>query len=422
VPPAHDLDDLSDPESVPAVRSRSIAILRSPWAPALVFSLLCLFVGFGLELALGQHSWYSPRDVWTSFRGGQYLIWGDYAAALHYVSAPGTAILLAPPAFVAYHLGLVGAFPFPLLHPPAWEVLCPYMAVIGATIVPAADSLARVLGTPERHRIALNWAIVCFAVPVIALWGHPEDVVALAIAMQGAKLAIEGKWHGAGWLFGFAVTIQPLVLLVLFPVMALGAPRRWPGIVVRSAVPTLTVMAIPVLTTGGDVLRFMQEPNYIVPNFPTPFVWLGPSAGHNLISAAPERALAVLVAVLIGYLAWRRQVTPVGAIWCAALAMGARVVLEPVLTPYYLWPMAALALVVIAATNRWWATAPLAAVSSLAYFHREPWLYWIPIVLLVAVVTVGTAPAALRRSARVATQPEPEPARRGSPGIATGHG
>jgi len=225
--------------------------------------------------------------------------------------------------------------------------------------------------------------------------------VALAITMQGAKLGITGKWRKAGWLFGCAIAIQPLVLLLVFPVMALAKPRRWLGIVIRSAVPTAAVMLVPIITTGGDVLRFMKEPNFIHPNFPTPLLWLGFSEGKNLVSAAPERALAVVIAMLIGYVAWRRQVTPLGAVWCGMLAMGVRVVLEPVLTPYYLWPMAGLALIVMAATNRWWVMAALSVVSSLAYFHREPWLYWIPIVLLVAVVAAGTVPAAMRRPEHV---------------------
>jgi len=399
--PAEDLPAQRS-EREPAGRSRWVAVLRSgPWLPALAFVAATLFVGFGLEAVLGRAVWYSPKDLWLSFRGAQYLVWGDYAQGLRYVSAPGTAVLLAPPAFVAYHLGRVAAFPFPLPKPPAWVVLAPYIAAVGSSIVFGVHSLGSALGIQRGRQSLLDWLTVPFAVPVVALWGHPEDVVALAVTMVGASAAIRGRWRHAGWLFGFACALQPLVLLFIFPLMALATPRRWLGILVRTAVPTALLMAVPVVSTGGDVVRFMQEPNWIHPNFPTPLLWLSPSAGHDLVSAAPERALAVLIAAVIGLLAWRRQVSPLGAIWCGALAMAVRVAVEPVLTPYYLWPMVALILVVIAAAPDWWALGPVVTVSVLSYFHREPWLYWAPIVLLSVVAVVATgralpAPAADR--------------------------
>lgn len=378
--------------------------LSGPWLPAFAFVGAALFVGFGLDAVLGRAGWYSPKDLWLSFRGAQYLVWGDYAQGLRFVSAPGTAVLLAPPAFVAYHLGRVAAFPFPLAKPPAWVVLGPYVAVAGSSIVFAVHSLGKALGIPTGCQVLLDWLTVLFAVPVVALWGHPEDVVALAITMIGGSAGIRGNWRHAGWLFGFACALQPLVLLFVFPLMALTTPRRWPGILVRAALPTVLVMAVPVVSTGGDVVRFMQEPNWIHPNFPTPLVWLSPSAGHDLVSAAPERATIVLIAAVIGLVAWRSQVSPLGAVWCAALAMAVRVAMEPVLTPYYLWPMAALLVVVIAAAPSWWGLAPVVAVSALSYFHREPWLYWVPIVLLSAAAVVATG-----RSVRRLAGDRPEP-------------
>ena len=42
------------------------------------------------------------------------------------------------------------------------------------------------------------------------IWGHPEDAVAVGFALYALVFALDGRWTGAGWLFGAALATQPL--------------------------------------------------------------------------------------------------------------------------------------------------------------------------------------------------------------------
>jgi hypothetical protein len=375
-----------------------------------------LAFSFGtIPVVLNGAGWVQPGDVWRSFEGGLWTVWGDFPQALHYVSAPGTAILMAPPALVTYHLHLVAAWPFPLRQPGAWLVLDPYMLVVGSTVVFAADHLARRLGIPAGRRTALAWMTALMAAPVTILWGHPEDVVAMALGLGGVAAAADGRWGRTGWLFGLGTVLQPLVLLLLLPVLALTAPRVWVRVLVRAAVPTAAVMAIPLISTGGDAARFMSEPIYVHPNFATPLGGHPPAPGPARGAAPPDRAAARGPAANRGRGAGRRGADPLQVTWYGGLAMALRFLLEPVLTPYYLWPAVTLLLVVIAYRSAWWALVPLVAASTYSYFHREEWLYWMPLVGMVGLALVITGRAVLVPGSDVAAAGTRAPAPSGTP-------
>lgn len=367
---------------------------QGPLLPAVTMVAVGLFVGFPLEYVFGHHAWAVPGDIWTSFEGGRYTAWGDFADGLRHVSAPGTAVLFAPPAWVATRANLVAAYPFPLPRPSAWLVIDPYVLVVSACIVPAVDRLAGRLAVHGRRRTVLLWLTALFSLPVTALWGHPEDVVAMALVALAMAGAVDHRWSRVGWLFSAALVMQPLSLLFLPAALALAGPRTWIRVLWRVPVLTALVMAVPLLTTGGDASRFVGEPDAIHPNFPTPVLWLSPLPGHDLVSALPARAFALAAAGAIGLWAWRRRVTPLQMVWCAAAAAAVRFLVEPATSPYYLWPAVALLLVVMAATATWWALLPAAGASTYAYFHREPWLYWLPLVAFIGAALVVTHRAA----------------------------
>ena len=376
---------------------------QGPLLPAVAMVAVGLFVGFPLGPLVGWHGWIVPGDVWLSFEGGRYFVWGDFAGGLHYVSAPGTAVLFAPPAWAATRAGLVAAFPFPLRHPSAWLAIDPYVLVASATVVPAVDHLAGRLALRGRRRVALLWLTALFALPVACLWGHPEDVVAMALVMVGTASAVDGRWSRVGWIFGIALVMQPLSLLFLPAVLALSGPRTWIRVLWRVPVLTALVMAVPLLATGGDARRFVGEPDAVHLNFPTPVLWISPASGHGLVSALPARAVVPAAAVAIGLWAWRRKATPLQVVWCGAAAGAFRFLVEPATSPYYLWPAVALLLVVMTARATWWALLPAAGASVYSYFHREPWLYWLPLVLLMA----GALAVTYRAAFRAALQPAP---------------
>jgi hypothetical protein len=363
------------------------ARLSGPWPAACAFVLVGLFVFFGFGPLFEHHAtWYSPDDTWTLYQGGLRTAWGDFGDGLRFVSAPGTALLMAPPAFVGYHLGLqyLWAFRFqsPFPEPEAWLVLGPWVLVLGATIIFAVDHLVRCLGANPARRTAAVWLTAGFAAPVVIVWGHPEDVVAMALAVSATSQALAGRWGAAGWLFGLGFLFQPLCLLIALPILSLTELRTWWKVLVRIAAPTVMVMAVGIAQSGGDLSRFAGEPNWIKENIASPLLAISPSAGPNLVSTALWRALALVAAALIGLWARHRRAEPLEAIWFAALALSIRFALEPVETAYYLWPAVALLVILIAVRSSWLALAPLSIASAYACWRVEEWAYWIVLLAL----------------------------------------
>jgi hypothetical protein len=99
--------------------------------------------------------------------------------------------------------------------------------------------------------------------------------------------------------------------------------------------------------------------------------------------------IAVLVAVLIGYLAYRRPPSTVGLLWLCALALSLRCFFESVMVVFYLGPPLALIVLTTATCASWrrlvgaWAIAMVATVYC---FHgASEWGYWAPMVAFLAI-------------------------------------
>jgi hypothetical protein len=384
-------DDEVDPPCVPWWWGAAL--------PAVGFVVIGLFYGFPLGILLHHHRWLTPPDLWRAFDAARYFVRGDLSKGLHYVSTPGlvstpaTAILVAPPAELAYRLHEAAGWPVPLGESTAWIVLGPYITAVGSSFIFAVDALARRLGLAADRRALLDWISVPFALVVAVAWGHPEDVVALGLGLYGFAMAIEGRWSKVGWLFSTAACLQPLSLLLLPPVLALTGPRQWGRVLLRVPLLTLLVMAVPLVVDGGDVIRFIREPIDVVVNHPMPLSWISPSDGVHLISPAPERAAALVVSAVIGWWAWRDRATPMEVVWYGGLAMACRFFLEPVVTPYYLWPAVALLLVIVVArpsTRGWLSAYLLIAASMLAYVRLEPWVYFLSLLAMMAAALAMT--------------------------------
>src|SRR5579872_421880 len=197
-----------------------------------------------------HHSyWITPGDIWGTLRTGQFVGWGDigdvYGHGTGLVSLPGISVVLAPVGMIISHLGLSISFPYGLRHPSGWWVLGPYEALIGALVLIPLDTLAERLGIQRRGRLIATGLEAALVWPVVGLWGHPEDPLALAIALWGLLAALGGKWRAAGWLFGLALVTQPLVILMVLVAVGLAPPREWPKLALRGFVPSAALLAIP---------------------------------------------------------------------------------------------------------------------------------------------------------------------------------
>jgi hypothetical protein len=193
---------------------------------------------------------------------------------------------------------------------------------------------------------------------MIAIYGHPEDAVAIALASYALVFTFEDRFVGAGWLFGAAVGFQPLVLLMLPALLAVVGRSRMLGLGIRSLLPAGVLLIPPLIADFRATLHdIADQPNFPNLNHVTPWTALSPSlGGHGLtltVASGPGRVLAILIAIAIGVWLvprWRDQ--PERVVFTCALALSLRGYTESVMIAYYSWAALALAVVVAAQNAR----------------------------------------------------------------------
>jgi len=388
-------------------------VLRRRWP--VVVTLLVLGTGMAYSLLWGpvvrhHQAWIFSGDLWGAYRSAHYIGWGAigsvYAAGTSLVTFPGILLLFAPLAMVTGHFGLTESFPYYVPHPTAWLALGPYEILIGCSAIFALDALAEHMGVDRRRRMVLCVAEGVALWPVLVFWGHPEDALALALAVYGTVFALEGRFTGAGWLFGAAVATQPLVLLMLPVLLARAGKSAAPGLVLRSVLPSVLLLAAPVaFQFHATIHALVEQPNYPGIDHRTPWTSLAPrlsGTGKNVaVAGGPGRIIAVVAACALGLLSrrWRQRDDLV--VWALAGAMGLRCLTESVMDPFYLWPAIAVALVVATRGRPWRLAAALClalAVTVVAEMRPSEWLLWWGAVTggLVALLVVAVPPRASR--------------------------
>ncbi len=380
--------------------------------------------------------WVTPRDLWSTFRAAQYVTWGGLAQIYNnpapFQTFPGIAIILAPVAQLADSLHLSASFPTALAHPTAWWVLGPVNLALGGLALFPLDELARRLGIVAKRRVALLALETLLIWPSVAIWGHPEDALSLALALWGLLALGERSWFRVGAFFGLAIVVQPLVFLIVPIVVALVPVRRWPSLVVEIMVPSLLALTAPLIQEWGPTTRtLLRQPNFLSLNHATPWASLAPVItparvvrvptlqrvklpnGHfhlvegfvtvhslAVVAAGPGRVIAILAACAIGLVVKVRAPSWPIIVWLAALALSLRCVFEPVMVPYYLVPGLALALLVAArrVAPAFWSAALAAALCSwLSYFRVSAWDYYVAMTVPLAAVLATSWPSESRR-------------------------
>lgn len=389
--------------------------------------------------------WLVPGDIGGTYLSATELAFGHFGSIYrpeigHIDAFPGILVLLAPLGALAttfrttlvrvaqhhhpvahaqvvyFHpSGILSVAPGPLsLHGDQYMVqaqwvqfVVPYALALSCAALVACDALAERLGVARRRRVVLAMAEAVLLWNVAVLWGHPEDAVALALAVYALVFTMDRRLVGAGWLFGAAVCFQPLVLLML-PVLLVAV--GWPaalGMTVRAVLPTAVLVAPPLAAGFKTTVQALADqrafPNI---NHQTPWTALSPHISgrdRNLtVASGPGRLLSVLLAsgVGAGVRRWRERPELLAA--ACALGLFLWPLTESVMTAYYVWPALALGLAVAAKADarRFGVALVLSvAVTVVAQWH----LGWLPWWLLV----VGGTALVLAASARPAPV-EPE--------------
>ncbi|MGH9062696.1 MAG: hypothetical protein ACRD0L_01730 [Acidimicrobiales bacterium] len=359
----------------------------------------------------GHAYWATPGDLWATVRDAHYVGWGYfggiYGAGTALVTFPGYFVLLAPVVMLTGALGLTEGFPFYPPHPTAWLVIGPFTMLTNGVALFALDKLAGRLGVGRRGRWVLSAGAMVALWPSTALWGHPEDVLALALGVYALVAVIDRRWRACGWLFGAALACQPLTILIFPVAMAVAFRERgWRSLaplVGRAAALPAFLLAVVLTADFHDAWRALtRQPNFPKLDWPTPWMALSPHLGHDTVAAGPGRMIAVVAAIGIGvWLATRRR-DPLTLVWAAGLAMAGRCVFESVMVPYYVAPAVVLLLVASWHQPLWRRGMAVVAgvlVTVMTFWHLGPWLYWGSMVALLAVEAGAAWPGPARSGA-----------------------
>jgi hypothetical protein len=388
-----------------AVRARSS---RRAWPVVLTVASVATGMAFGLLWApLTGHGalWVPPGDIWSTYRGAHFVGWGDlggiYGAGTRLVSFPGILFVLAPVAMLTSALGMTESFPMTLAHPSAWLVLGPVEILVACVALFSLDALAERLGVSRARRRLLCVAQAAVLWDVSVMWGHPEDAVAVGLAVYALVFALDDRFAGAGWLFGAAVATQPLVLLMAPVLAAMAGHRRLAGFTVRALAPAAALLAVPLLADFRNTVHaLVDQPNFPLVDHMTPWTALAPRLGGQgrqlAVAAGPGRLVAVVLAAALGV--WVRRWThrPDLLVWACAAALALRCFTESVMVPFYVWPALAIAMVACAAaTPSRMVVGSVAAILVTVYanFHFSEWLWWLPVTFGVVVVLAVGWPA-----------------------------
>jgi hypothetical protein len=408
--------------------------------------LIALLVGgmaytfFWVPIVHHLSAWNTPPDLWGTFRDAHFIIWDGegriYNANTDFVTFPGIAVLLAPLAEIQIAFHLTESYPVYLFKPTSWYFLGPVDMLCGGVLLFPLDAIARRLSLSNVRRALATFFEMAIIFTVVVFWGHPEDTLAMALALYALLKAYDRKWLHSASFFALAVIFQPLVLLILPIALAYVPFKKWPAFAVVTAIPTVLLLIPPLVQEWSPTIyAIFKQPNYPTIDHATPWLALAPvltrsrwayaftihysKHAHKYIwgpvrvfagetvAAGPGRTIALVLACLVGVWVARRKPPLVEVIWWAAFALALRCVFESVMDPYYLAPALVLVIVVAFSLGKFRLILILAAVAicvKTSYWHVGEWKYYL--------FVIGSLLAALALSwphQRVHAAEDPDP-------------
>ncbi len=362
----------------------------------------------------GQDGLLSPSDLWSLAGSSSAVLHGDFAhvymrhGAL--TSPPAFEIALAPVMALGELLGLsphlrVTGEPLSM-----WLVLGPAAVFLASTALFAVDAVARAWGFSEQRRLALALVGGLGVANVVGYWGHPEDCIAVAFVLWAA-LSIERRGSAGAsrtaLLLGLGIAFQPLALLAVAPILARLTWRGAIRLVGWLALPSLVVLAGPLLAeTHRTLFVLVRQPFQPAYVSLTPLTSLASHLGPGLDGGGPTRLVAILVASALAILVCHRRHDLPTVLTMVTVAFFLRVLLETELNWYYLWPVPALCLLL--ALRRGparFGVCSLALAASVALGDRRVHdiaLWWPALMATAVVMLVCAAPPPRRWATLVA--------------------
>jgi hypothetical protein len=369
------------------------------FVPVLAYSLL----GHS-GLHGGHYELVTPSDLW-SLAGSAWAIghgqFGHvYVPKGALTSPPAFEVLLAPLLLAAQAVGLAphlrGAGP-PLS---LWLVLGPAALLVASTALFSVDAVARYWDLSTRARLVLALVGAVAVGNVAGLWGHPEDCAALAMVVWAAlQLERDGTSAGprAALLIGIGIAFQPFAILGVAPVLTRLGWKAAARLSWRLVLPSAAVLVAPLIGEPHRTLFVLVRQPFL-PRFIsfTPLTHLAPVLGPGLDGGGPTRLISTLLSAGLAVVVCRRRTDLATVLTMTAVACFLRVLLETELNWYYVWPVAALCLLLSARRGPGrFAVCSAALVASIllgnhnAIHHVAPW--WPALMVTLAVMLASAA-------------------------------
>jgi hypothetical protein len=260
----------------------------------------------------------------------------------------------------------------------------------------ACDALVRRFGARVQTRRFLIVAEAVAFWPTIAMWGHPEDVLALGLAVYALLALSNDRPMLAAWLLGFAIAMQLFVILVV-PIFVgvTGIRKGWELLSRAVVIPGCLLVAVLIPDFHDAFWTLTKQPGYPTILHPTPWVYLAPHITRIEVSNGPVHFLTLLIAVGIGFIANRWRHDWPSLFWLMAVALGLRSLFEPVMAPYYVMPAVAIAFAVgsIQWKIRWILTlASGIGLTIMTFSHSSVWTYWFEMTVLMGTMLICARP------------------------------
>jgi len=319
------------------------------------------------DVVHGHGWWRPPGDIWVVTRAASFVQNGAlgyiYSSVKGFFALPLIAIVLAPAMALCDRVGLVSGAPYPVPHPTQWLVVGPALYLCGIPVLHAGRRLAHHLGA-RRQLLGVQLALVAVVLVPLGLWGHPEDLLAVACTMYAIRRVLRGEWDGAALWFALAIGMKQWSVLAI-PFVAVRVPEgRRARFLACSLGPAVALAAFPLVVDwrhASQALVFQRTPLTNTFGHRSPLVALF-GARASLVGRGTVLLAAPTLAVLT-----RRRTGPAALLACLCVIFIARAFLEPLFFGYYLAPGLGLLIVLgAAAERRWWLTAAVVV----------PWVIW----------------------------------------------
>jgi hypothetical protein len=314
-------------------------------------------------------------DFWVAPAAARYVANGAlgfvYESSRYLTALPLYPILLAPLVAVGQALELSEP-PAPM--PTMWFLLAPFTVALAVPLLHQVRGLVRDAGAGGGALSAQVWTAALVAVPVLVVFGHGEDALALLGVLAAVRLAGRERWAEAGLVLGLAVASKQWAVLALPALLARCGPRERGRLAAAClALPAALALFVLAVDWAHASRALLHPPNY--PGYGHAALWV--PDGAATVATAPFRLGALALAVALaargrGGAGSSRLLAVLG------VTLLARCAFEPVVHVYYLGPGLCLLLLHERVTGGRCARTAVLGAMLVVWFqvHPAPPLWW----------------------------------------------